>query len=141
MEELKAMMKELIKYLEFARQKGIMQSTEGDSASSECTMTPSMLASGSFRIRKLDFPKFNSDDVIEWLYRCNYYFKVSVVPNEMKVDLATIHIDRDALLWHQSYMKLKDLQSTTVSWEEYSTTFNFRFGLSPFDDPIRNLKT
>lgn len=141
MEELKATMNRLLKHLEFARQKGFMQSTEGASASSERTTTTSMLASRSFRIGKLDFPKFNGDNVIKWFYRCDHHIKVNVVPDKMKVDLATIHIDGDTLLGHQFYMKRKVFQGATVSWEEYSTAVNSRFGLSPFDDLIINLKT
>lgn len=86
-----------------------------------------MLSSRSFRIDKLDFPKFNREDLIVWLYRCKHYFKVDAVPDEMKVDLAMIHLDGDALLWHHSYMKMKGLQGATVSWEEYSVAVNFRF--------------
>lgn len=102
--------------------------------------TTSIFGSRSFCIGKLDFPKFNDEDVVGWIYRCNHYFKVDVVPDELKVDLATIHLDGDALLWHQSYMKMKDVQGATVSWEEYSIFVNSRFGLSPFDDPILDLK-
>lgn len=92
MEDLKATMNRLLKHLEFARTNGIMQRTEGDIASSERTTTTFTLGSRSFRISKLDFPKFNGDDVIGWLYRCNHYFKVDAVPDQVKVDLARIQI-------------------------------------------------
>lgn len=98
-----------------------------------------MLAFCSFRIGKLNFPKFNGEDVVGRLYRCNHYFNVDATPDEMKVNLATIHIERDALLWNRSFMKIKELQDATVSWEEYSTTINSRFGMSPFDDLILDL--
>lgn len=54
--------------------------------------------------------------------------------------MVTIHVKEKALLWHQSYMKIQDLQGTIVSWEDYSASIRSRFGDGTFYDPILELK-
>lgn len=65
---------------------------------------------GSFRLTrfgKVEFPRFNGDDVESWLLRCDHFFQVDETPDNMKLKYAIIHLEGDAMQWHQSYMKTR----------------------------------
>nr|GEV41428.1 putative mitochondrial protein [Tanacetum cinerariifolium] len=57
------------------------------------------------RIEKIEFPKFNGDDVKGWLFRCNQFFKIDDVDDRDKVELVSIHVYDKALIWHQQFCK------------------------------------
>ena len=56
------------------------------------------------RVSKVDFPKFEGHDVQWWVYKCESFFGVDGTPENVKVRIASIHLEGKALLWHQSYM-------------------------------------
>ncbi|XP_071728214.1 uncharacterized protein [Rutidosis leptorrhynchoides] len=58
------------------------------------------------RVTKLDFPKFDGDDVRGWIYRCNQFFTVDRVEDDDKVRIASIHMYKKALNWHQQYTRI-----------------------------------
>ena len=89
------------------------------------------------RLPRIDFPKFEGDDVQGWIYKCEQFFEVDSVPEHRKVQIASIHLWGRALIWHQSLMKRVVGQELT--WEEYKRTILARFGASPFDDPVAEL--
>ncbi|PWA99579.1 hypothetical protein CTI12_AA005680 [Artemisia annua] len=88
------------------------------------------------RMSKLEFPKFSGDDVKEWLFRCQQFFKVDDVAEEDKVKIATIHLYDKALAWHKQFVKV---QGETVNWELYETEIHRRFGAC-FEDPMEDIK-
>lgn len=49
------------------------------------------------RISKVDFPKFDSRNVHEWLYRCENFFRLDETTPDSKVMLASIHLEGLAL--------------------------------------------
>lgn len=84
---------------------------------------------------KIEFPKFNGDDLKSWLYKCNQYFELDNVTGPQRVKLAAIHLEGRALLWHQNYAKSKSI----VSWSQYVQDITSRFG-EIYDDPMADLK-
>ncbi|PIN14752.1 hypothetical protein CDL12_12620 [Handroanthus impetiginosus] len=56
---------------------------------------------------RIEFPKFSGED--------------------LKVKLAAIHLDGEALLWHQVFIK-SNLTMSLPSWEEYIQLINEKFG-------------
>ena len=84
------------------------------------------------RITKIDFPKFNGDDVRGWLFRCEQLFLLEIE----KVNLVSIHLYDKALLWHTQFVKT---QGQFVSWNVYKQAIIARFG-SVYDDPMSELK-
>ena len=88
------------------------------------------------RVAKIDFPKFNGDDVRGWLFRCEQLFLIDQVHELEKVNLVSIHLYDKALLWHTQFIKN---QGNCVSWEVYKKAILDRFG-SVYDDPISELK-
>lgn len=140
--EIKATMNGILKHFDYYRQKGIVPGSEGDSDGNfQSTHSHTSSPNGrSFRFGRMDFPKFHGEDVVGWLDRCEHFFKVDNVPEEQKIDIVTIHVDGDALLWHQTYVKMKELQGNTLTWAEYSSTIQARFGLSNYYDPMLDLR-
>ena len=57
------------------------------------------------RYTKIEFPKFDGEDLEGWLFRCERFFQVDNTPADSQVKLAAIHMEGKALQWHQSFIK------------------------------------
>ena len=55
------------------------------------------------RLSKIDFPHFDGEDVQGWVYSCEQFFEVDNTLKNIKVKIASIHLEGKALLWHQSF--------------------------------------
>ncbi|XP_021740124.1 uncharacterized protein LOC110706513 [Chenopodium quinoa] len=75
----------------------------------------------SSRLTKINFPKFDGDDLKSWLYKCNQFFDLDGISDENKISLAAIHLEGIAL------------------WTEYVAGITARFG-DIYDDPMADLK-
>ncbi|XP_020080220.1 uncharacterized protein LOC109703897 [Ananas comosus] len=91
------------------------------------------------RFTKIEFPRFDGEDLKGWLYRCEQFFEIDGTAEDAKVKLATIHLEGRALQWHQIFMKSR-LTRAIPSWEEYISTLSTRFRSDLFDDPMAELK-
>ena len=59
------------------------------------------------RTTKIEFPKFGGgEDVRNWLFRCEQFFRMDNIYDDEKVNLVSIHHYDKALLWHTQFMKL-----------------------------------
>lgn len=90
------------------------------------------------RQTKVDFPRFNGDDLNGWLYKCQQFFEVDATPAETMVKLAAINLEGRALQWHQNWIKYKK-GTTNVSWAEYVQALEGRFGDLSIGDPMAEL--
>ncbi|XP_071713989.1 uncharacterized protein [Rutidosis leptorrhynchoides] len=89
------------------------------------------------RLTKIEFPKFDGDDVTGWMYRCKQFFTVDRVGEEEdKVRLASIHMYGKALNWHQHVVKIHDEE---VDWLLYEEAILKRFNTT-IEDPLTYLK-
>nr|GEY85866.1 hypothetical protein [Tanacetum cinerariifolium] len=88
------------------------------------------------RISNIKFHKFSGDDVNGLIFRCRQFFKIDNVLEEMKVELATMHVYDRALTWHQQVDKRYGERCT---WELYEQEALSRFGVV-FEDPMVELK-
>nr|GEZ26198.1 hypothetical protein [Tanacetum cinerariifolium] len=58
------------------------------------------------RLTKIEFHKFDGEDVLSWLYRVNNFFDMdNIVEDEQKIRLVSMHMFRKALNWHQHFMR------------------------------------
>nr|GEW82281.1 hypothetical protein [Tanacetum cinerariifolium]GEW82282.1 hypothetical protein [Tanacetum cinerariifolium] len=57
------------------------------------------------RMFKIEFLKFHGVDVKGWVYRCKQFFKIDGIEEERRVELASMHLYDQALVWHQQYVK------------------------------------
>ncbi|KAG8380917.1 hypothetical protein BUALT_Bualt06G0066500 [Buddleja alternifolia] len=87
---------------------------------------------------KVEFPRFNGEDLRGWLFRSEQFFDVDETPSEAKVRLAALHLDGKALQWHQVYMRAR-LTRELPGWEEYIKALHDRFGSVTFEDPMSEL--
>nr|GFB85972.1 reverse transcriptase [Tanacetum cinerariifolium] len=88
------------------------------------------------KLIRIEFPKFNGDDVKDWVYRCKQFFKLDGVPDGRKIQLASIHIFDATLVCYQQYVKK---YPDNTPWEHFEVEVVKRCGVL-YDDPIVELK-
>ncbi|GKD38537.1 hypothetical protein Tco_1258744 [Tanacetum coccineum] len=85
-------------------------------------------------IAKIKFPKFHGDDPTGWVYRCNQFFKVDDIVEDVKVKLALMHLYDKALAWHQQFTRN---HGENMNWEvEVLETQAVSFFLGGLDKEI-----
>ncbi|KAL8143658.1 hypothetical protein V2J09_016690 [Rumex salicifolius] len=90
-------------------------------------------------IAKVEFPRFDGGVLLrEWISRCEQFFALDNTAPEMKVRLASLHLEGKALQWHHNY--IRNRFDIIPSWSEYIIDVSTRFG-KPFDDPLADLVT
>ena len=88
------------------------------------------------RLSKVEFPKFNGEDVRGWLYRCKQFFLIDNVAEQDKLSIVGVHLYDRALVWHQKYM---NVMGANVTWDQYETAVLERFA-PMFEDPMAEIK-
>lgn len=88
------------------------------------------------RIGKIEFPKFKGSLLHEWICLCEQFFVLDNTAPELKVRLASLHLEGKALQWHHTYMSSRYDQYPP--WSEYIMAISTRFG-KLFDDPLADL--
>ena len=53
-----------------------------------------------------------------WIYKCDQFFEIDNVDEDVKVRIASIHLSERALQWHQSFMKSRSGREWPL-WAEY----------------------
>ncbi|KAJ0622270.1 putative retrotransposon gag domain-containing protein [Helianthus annuus] len=92
------------------------------------------------RIGRLDFPKFNGDDVDGWIYKCNHFFLFDKTPENMKIQFAVINLEGVALKWHQGYLSSSNRPIELIPWDEYVRSITTRFSEDLWEDAMEELK-
>lgn len=90
------------------------------------------------RYSRINFLKFNGEDLRGWIYRCEIFFEYDDTAEESKVKVLAIHLEGRALQWHQMYMKTR-FSPDIPEWEEYVRALRHRFGTSTYLDPLSEL--
>ncbi|GJU08535.1 retrotransposon gag domain, retroviral aspartyl protease [Tanacetum coccineum] len=83
-----------------------------------------------YKYNKIDFLIFSGEDPRGWLLKAEKYFRYYQIPNEEKVEIASMHLEADAL---DLYSWLSDGQ--VIFWEELVQAFTKNFGLAEFQNP------
>ena len=65
---------------------------------------------------KLEFPKFHGEGVDEWLFKVDQIFMLDKTLEQSRINVASLHLEGCALLWHKNFMKHKE---GILRWEEY----------------------
>ncbi|XP_022008221.1 uncharacterized protein LOC110907566 [Helianthus annuus] len=92
------------------------------------------------RLTKVEFPKFNGDDVEGWMYKCEHFFSIDETPEKYKVRYAAVHLEGRALQWHQGFMKSTGKQIGDITWDEYTRNASTRFAATLIEDAMGALK-
>ncbi|KAJ0578410.1 putative nucleotidyltransferase, Ribonuclease H [Helianthus annuus] len=91
------------------------------------------------RIGKIDFPKFDGNEVDGWIYKCEHFFNIDETPENFKVRYAAIHLEGKAVKWHQSFLKTKTVPISEILWKDYSEAIVARFSTILFEDAMGTL--
>ncbi|VFQ93324.1 unnamed protein product [Cuscuta campestris] len=64
---------------------------------------------------KLEFPSFNGSNPRNWVKKCTRYFNLCKIPENQKMDVASIHLTGKAEVWFASYIAVKK----RVEWDDF----------------------
>ena len=92
-------------------------------------------SSSNFRGSKLDFTRFNGDDLTRWIYRVGQYFSLHNTFDVNKVPITSFNLEHEALQWLCWYIK----DHEEPQWTDFRQLLLHRFGPSGFDEFIRAL--
>ncbi|KAF7815213.1 retrotransposon gag domain, Retroviral aspartyl protease [Senna tora] len=80
---------------------------------------------------KMEFPKFEGGDPREWVLKAEKYFRYYQTPDDLKVDIAVMYLEGDALdlfTWLNS-------EKTMLYWEELVKALQDNYGPAEFQNP------
>jgi hypothetical protein len=90
-----------------------------------------------FQVRnvKLDFPRFDGSDVLQWIFKAEQFFDYYNTPDTQRLTIAAVHMDKDVVPWYQMLSRNHPFQS----WVAFTRSLELEFGPSPFDSPRAHL--
>lgn len=75
------------------------------------------------RIGKVEFPRFNCEDFLNWLYHCERFFEFEGISDEYKMRLVVIYL----------------VGRWPDEWQEYIQAMNAKFNEQAYEDPMDGL--
>ncbi|XP_021995709.2 uncharacterized protein LOC110892882 [Helianthus annuus] len=81
------------------------------------------------RLTKMEFPKFNGENIEGWMCRVEHLFDIDATPENLKVKFVIVHLEDIALLCHQSLVKSRGGSIEGMLWNEYKGFILARFGM------------
>lgn len=72
---------------------------------------------------KLEFPKFDGSNSKNWVKKCEKYFSICKIPDDQKVDLASLYMIDKAEVWVSDYV----IGRRNVVWSEFIMDLDARF--------------
>ncbi|MCH79797.1 Ty3/gypsy retrotransposon protein, partial [Trifolium medium] len=87
----------------------------------------------SFQVRsvKLDFPRFDGKDVLNWIFKAEQFFDYHNTPDEDRLMISSVHLDHDVVPWFQMIQRSHPFRS----WQEFTRALEMDFGPSAYDCP------
>lgn len=91
----------------------------------------------SFQVRsvKLDFPRFDGKNVMDWIFKAKQFFDYYGTPDADRLVIASVHLDQDVVPWFQMIQKTEPF----ISWQAFTRALELDFGPSAFDCPHATL--
>ncbi|XP_021859476.2 uncharacterized protein [Spinacia oleracea] len=74
---------------------------------------------------KLSFPKFDGTNPRIWVKKCCKYFSLCKIPDEQRVDLASLNMTDKAEGWMMNYLSVR--KSVIVDWNDFVADLYVRF--------------
>ncbi|KAH0702596.1 hypothetical protein KY290_017911 [Solanum tuberosum] len=90
------------------------------------------------RWSRMEFLRFNGEDLRSWLFKIDQFFSMEGVPAEEKVGVAALQLEGEAIQCHLSFMRYRQFLHP-ATWNEYVMAMVERFG-TDFDDPMEEIK-
>jgi hypothetical protein len=91
----------------------------------------------SFQVRniKLEFPRFDGKNVLEWIFRAEQFFDYYGTPDPDRLTIASVHLDKDVVPWFQMMQRSHPFHS----WVEFTRALELDFGPSIYECPRATL--
>lgn len=84
---------------------------------------------------KLDFPKFNGDDPMTWIFRAEQYFSYYGTPDFQRVIVASVNFEGDVVPWFQLLQKSRVI----TDWLSLIKAIEDEYGPSIYEKPRTKL--
>ncbi|XP_028755422.1 uncharacterized protein LOC114714818 [Neltuma alba] len=81
------------------------------------------------RQMKLDFPRFDGKDALDWIFRAERFFKYYEIQESQRLIIAAIHFDGEVLPWFQ----MLERSHRVPIWNALVQAIEEQFGPSQFD--------
>jgi hypothetical protein len=87
----------------------------------------------AFQVRyvKLDFPRFDGKNVMNWIFKAEQFFDYHNTPDADRLIIASVHLDHDVVPWYQMLQRTHPFRS----WQEFTRALELDFGPSAYDCP------
>lgn len=94
---------------------------------------PSSSVAQPFQLRniKLDFPRFDGSDVLNWIFKAEQFFDYYGTPDTQRLIIAAVHMEKDVVPWFQMVSRNQPFQS----WSLFTRALELEFGPSPYESP------
>lgn len=60
---------------------------------------------------KLDFPRFDGSEVMNWIFKAEQFFYYYATPNIHRLTIAAVHMEKDVVPWFQMIARNQHFQS------------------------------
>jgi len=84
---------------------------------------------------KLDFPRFDGSNPLDWIFRAEQYFAYYHTPDVDRLTIASVNFEGVVIPWFQLLQRANQLPT----WTALVTAIELQFGPSPFDSPRARL--
>lgn len=86
-----------------------------------------------FQVRniKLDFPRFDGSEVMNWIFRVEQFFDYYATPDNHCLTIVTMHMEKDVVPCFQMISRNASFQS----WTMFTRALEREFGPSPYESP------
>ena len=89
------------------------------STNSKNSASSSSHSSQPFQMRqvKLDFPRFDGTDPLNWIFRAEQFFSYYDTPDPQRLTIAAVHMEGTVIPWFQMLQKSQQVSSWTALTE------------------------
>ncbi|XP_050902350.1 uncharacterized protein LOC127112789 [Lathyrus oleraceus] len=84
-----------------------------------------------FHVRniKLEFPRFNGKNVLDWIFKAEQFFGYYHTPDPERLIIASVHLEQEVVSWFQMVTRSQPFQS----WHDFTRALELDFGPSIYD--------
>ncbi|XP_073220685.1 uncharacterized protein [Cicer arietinum] len=91
----------------------------------------------SFQVRsvKLDFPRFDGKNVMDWIFKAEQFFDYYSTPDADRLITTSVNLDHEVVPWYQMMQKTDPM----LSWPALTRALELDFGPSAYECPRATL--
>lgn len=80
---------------------------------------------------KFDFPRFDGEELLHWVYRAEQFFSFYRIPDDERLEIASMHFDGPVVPWYQMVEK----EGRVKTWAALVDALEDAYGPSIFENP------